>query len=158
MKHRNRYLLCFGLAILLAAAFIFSRLFSLSSPKGYLKTHLHVDIGPAVILMDHDTHGGFHGDGSYLLIADCSQSRDSFLEQTKDWSLLPLPEELAQAVSQVPQFSEDFSQGRWYFQDRHSHTSDPSDYALLHSRYSYNFTLAVYDTARDLLYYYELDT
>ena len=47
----------------------------------------------------------------------------------------------------------------WYsFVDRHSESTDSSDDTNLLSRFSFNFSLAVYDAATDRLYYLEFDT
>lgn len=42
--------------------------------------------------------------------------------------------------------------------DRHSQSQDPFDDSELHQLYSWNFTLAVYDSKNERLYYYEFDT
>ena len=41
-----------------------------------------------------DTHGGFHGDGSYYLILDCSENKEKALENLSGWTELPLSENL----------------------------------------------------------------
>lgn len=46
------------------------------------------------IVEEVDTHGGFHGDGSYYLILDCSENKDKALENLSDWTELPLSENL----------------------------------------------------------------
>ena len=48
--------------------------------------------------------------------------------------------------------------GFYYLYDRHSDSRDPYDDSLLHQRYSWNFTAAVYDSGAGRLYYYEFDT
>ncbi len=49
-------------------------------------------------------------------------------------------------------------QGYYYFLDRHTDAKNKHDDTDLRNRYSYNFSLAMYDSKTDKLYYYELDT
>ena len=48
--------------------------------------------------------------------------------------------------------------GYYFFYDRHSESSDPFDSSEVLDRSSLNFTVAVYDTETDKLYYAEMDT
>ena len=54
--------------------------------------------------------------------------------------------------------AEGVEEGFYYFYDRHSQSQDPFDDSELHQLYSWNFTLAVYDSKNERLYYYEFDT
>ena len=46
------------------------------------------------VLKETDSHRGFHGDGDYVLILDCSENKEKALEYTKEWEILPLTENL----------------------------------------------------------------
>ena len=46
------------------------------------------------VVDEKDTHGGFHGDGSYYLILDCSEETEQAAELINDWVPLPLAENL----------------------------------------------------------------
>ncbi len=46
------------------------------------------------VLKETDSHRGFHGDGDYVLILDCSENIEKALEYTKEWKSLPLTENL----------------------------------------------------------------
>lgn len=48
--------------------------------------------------------------------------------------------------------------GYYYFYDRQSESTDAYDDTDVFDRGSYNFTLAVYDSDMDMLYYVEFDT
>ena len=48
--------------------------------------------------------------------------------------------------------------GYYMFMDRSSESTDNTDDSMLLSRYSFNFTIAIYDTDTDILYYFEYDT
>jgi len=123
------------------------------------------------VVDENDTHGGFHGDGSYYLILDCSEKNEQAKELVKDWKELPLTENLQLAmhggskdgVSYGYGFAEEahwptINHGVYKFVDRHSEAVDKSDDTNLFSRYSFNFSIAVYDLDTNTLYYFELDT
>ena len=140
-----------------------------------------VDIWPAeyfgfktsefAVIDEEDTHGGFLGDGSYYLILDCSEKREQAMELIEDWKPLPLTENLQlimyggekDGVHYIYYLAEEahwpiINNGVYKFVDRHSEAVDESDDTNLFNRYSYNFTIAVYDFDTDKLYYFEFDT
>ncbi len=129
------------------------------------------DVADFILVEEEDTHGGFLGDGSYYLILDCSQNAGQAREITKDWRSLPLTETLELAmyggvrgnINYGYHFAEKahlprISNGVYRFHDRHSDSADPSDDTDLLNRYSFNFSMAVYDLDTDRLYYFAMDT
>ncbi|MBR3840001.1 MAG: hypothetical protein IKM20_02575 [Erysipelotrichales bacterium] len=123
------------------------------------------------IIAEEDTHGGFHGDGSYYLILDCSEKKEEVEVIINDWKPLPLSENLQlmmyggekDGMYYHSNIAEDahwpiINNGVYKFIDRHSGVVDQSDDTDLLNRYSYNFSIAVYDLDTNTLYYYELDT
>ena len=48
--------------------------------------------------------------------------------------------------------------GYYMFEDRHSESKDSRDDSELFDRYSFNFSIAIYDCDTDKLYYFEFDT
>ena len=48
--------------------------------------------------------------------------------------------------------------GVYKFVDRHSESKNISDDSEMLDRYSFNFSIAVYDLDSDILYYFEMDT
>lgn len=164
MRTGWKVLLCLIAAAVLSTAALsaLEPLTDQAATRNYLSRQLGVNIGDCPVLRDRDTHGGFHGDGERLIVADCSSRRAELLEQTAAWPALPLTGNLARAALGIPQFpdglTEDGAEGRYWFLDRHSQAEDPHDPSGLYGRYSSNYTLAVYDAASDRLYYYELDT
>lgn len=120
------------------------------------------------VVDETDSHGGFHGDGTYFLILDCSKNKELSMKLVKDWKVLPLTENLhtilygndtygallLEEEGSIPVISN----GYYYFYDRHSESIDFSDDTELLHRYSYNFTLAIYDSDTDIMYYVEFDT
>ena len=123
------------------------------------------------VVEEKDTHGGFHGDGSYYLILDCSQNSNKAHEIIKGWTELPLSDNLdlamyggeKGAVSYGYKFAEDahwptINNGFYKFVDRHSESVNESDDTNLLNRHSFNFSVAIYDLDTETLYYFEIDT
>jgi hypothetical protein len=136
---------------------------------------LGIDPSSATVVESSDSHSGFHGDG--LLFAQISIADDSvgaILSQRDEWKPLPLAENLTALAYGIttetsqtgpyltneanePVFPE-IQNGYYYFEDRHSQSTDPYDDADVLGRNSFNFTLAIYDTDTNTLYYAEFDT
>lgn len=141
-----------------AGAAIFAvLLFSLflRSNFGFLKADFDV-------VYELDTHGGFHNDGEYYLILDCSKNRKEALDNIKNWKALPLPENLENAFFGSlggSKIAEELNMpkignGAYIFRDRLDGKNDD----LNIGEGPYNFSVAVYDSDNDIMYYYELDT
>ncbi len=123
------------------------------------------------VVEEQDTHGGFHGDGSYYLILDCSNNTETALEIVDSWNDMPLSENLdlimfggeKGGMSYGYNLSEEahipkIENGYYCFIDRHSEAEDSSDDSELFSRNSFNFSLAFYDSDTNIFYYFEFDT
>ena len=123
------------------------------------------------VLEETDTHDGFYGDGSYYLILDCSEETEQAAELIKDWTLLPLTEnlELVMYGGEKDGLSYEYNlaeeahwptirNGVYKFVDRHSEATNKSDDTNLMGRHSFNFSVAVYDLDTNTLYYFEFDT
>ena len=101
-----------------------------------------------------DTHGWF-GDGETFLTITFEETP----EWLADWKELPLTGALVRVnESLANNYFPDIQQGWYFFKDRHSQSQDSTDDSQLFGRASWNFTLAVYDSQTDTLYYYVLDT
>lgn len=123
------------------------------------------------VIEELDTHGGFHGDGFYYLILDCSENKQVALENVSGWETLPLSENLAlimygghkDGMWYGYNLAEDanippIENGYYIFKDRHSDSSDSADDSELFNRHSFNFSIAIYDSDTDIMYYFEFDT
>lgn len=119
------------------------------------------------VVEEKDTHGGFHGDGTYSLALDCSLNKEVAMQMIKSWNAFPLSENLQTILYGSDAHSSllaeetnipEITNGYYYFCDRHSESRDASDDTDLFHRYSYNFTLMLYDSDTDRLYYVEFDT
>ena len=127
--------------------------------------------GEPEILCNLDTHGGFHGDGDWSAVLRYgSNDLLSALSGHPEWRPLPLSETLSDALEiyasdmvegiafQGPMLSA--KHGYYFFLDRQTAADNtaPKDESKLLSRYSVNFTLAVYDADTSFLYILEADT
>ena len=117
------------------------------------------------VVEEQETHEGWLGDGSYYLVLDCVNNPDAALCIVSNWKRLPLSENLNRIMYTHSGFnlSEEahmpvIENGYYYFEDRHAEATDSTDDSELFSRYSYNFSLAVYDTDTNRFYYFEFDT
>jgi len=137
--------------------------------KKYIKKEIDIDISSCQIMKDEDTHGGFLGDGDYLVIADCSENKENILNQISHWKCFPLTQNLERVVygfekgevtitKQISESIPRIENGYYYFYDRNSESKDPFNEDELFDRASYNYTLALYDRDTNLFYYFELDT
>lgn len=115
------------------------------------------------VVEELDTHGGFLGDGSYYLLLDCSDNEKEALDKVKGWEKLPLSENLERIMyggyelaekAHIPQIEN----GYYIFEDRSSESTDITDDTELFDRYSFNFSIAIYDCNTNKMYYFEFDT
>lgn len=158
---------------ILAVVYAFVLLAALSSCLTSLQSDSYFGFSKQrfTVVEEKDTHGGFVGDGSYYLILDCSDNTEDALSIVADWNELPLSENLNLIMyggeKDGKTYGYDLSEeahmpvienGYYYFEDRHSEAKDVSDDSELFSRASYNFSLAVYDSDTNRLYYFEFDT
>lgn len=146
--------------------------------KTYLKK-LSKEVGVNMIwgdmVSEGDSHGGFHGDGTKILVLHYTDSSmEPEFEENEKWSAFPLPQELETVIYgktegnytsgpyiayesvgiEIPEITN----GYYYFKDRFSETSNPYDYSEVLGRGAFNFTLLLYDCDTDLLYICEVDT
>lgn len=138
---------------------------------------LMVTCTDGTIVFNEDHHEGFHGDGYCFIEVEFPNTEKDLIEEIKQsdaWMPLPLTENLNTAVygsatryrvtgplvtdnKQAVLFPA-IMNGYYFFLDRSSESTNNKDDTDLLSRYSYNFTVAIYDTDTHRLYYYELDT
>ncbi len=145
----------------------------------HISETLSIDCSSAELISKYDSHGGFHGDGTSfyeLRFRDTSQVTN--ISGSDDWNEFPLSDNAASLIWGLQTEYEDASplvtkdndwdnplfpkveHGYWFFLDRHSYATDPKDdsHVLDSSRPSFNFTVAIYDTDSNTLYYSEFDT
>ncbi|WP_303873615.1 hypothetical protein [Eubacterium ramulus] len=124
-----------------------------------------------------DTHSGSHGDGDSL--QTWTFAEDSLLKQIQAdsaWKSFPLTENLeallygvtydeglsVTVVGPYVSFSEEqlprVEHGYYYFVDRQAESEQQNSDEQILERVSYNFSIAIYDTDTDTLYYVEADS
>lgn len=81
--------------------------------------------------------------------------------RNEHWRELPLPEILIDATGtfdkelKIPEIEN----GYWFYLDRNIEATDKyNENDMYNGRYSYNYSIAVFDSDANILYYYELDT
>lgn len=116
---------------------------------------------------EKDNHGGFHGDGESLAKIYFSENQAKKfiekIEKNEHWRELPMTETLQGYANysyyegmEIP-FVEN---GYWFVLDRHSKATNKYDENGIfeEGRYSRNYSVAVFDTDANILYYSEEDT
>lgn len=159
------------LCILLCLCLLLSGCSDEPDPLELVSDELGADVTSGTLVNYDGSHGEFHGDGvTALQIVIPSLS----VPEGPNWHPLPLSENLSRALygksgdgyRHAPLFTDEqgdpllprIESGCWFFLDRHSQSTDSSDDTDLFSRYSWNFTVAVYDSAAGILYFFRLDT
>lgn len=165
MKKRSFVIVCIILAIFIIISYI---LFSIKFGKHiYISSKTEIKIPLSAKLKNNDSHGGFHGDGESLakIYFTSEQAKKIELEinYNKHWRKLPMPERLQNCVSLYTE--EEMSMpiienGYWFYLDRHSDADNKYDENERYEekRASRNYSVAVFDSDENILYYYELDT
>ena len=136
---------------------------------------LGLDLSGGKYIKRIETHDGFFGDGEYyarIKFADAAQVLES-LRNNKDWKDPPLPRSLLYLLYDDEEgdtldlkhdkrmFFPNTENCRYFFINRSVNVEYPEnmnpDY-LLDRTFSWNFTVAVFDLDKNILYVYELDT
>ncbi len=146
-------------------------LFSFLSPESLtdrIRQELGVEVSQGSVLESTDTHGGFHGDGTTFIKLSVPGTVFASREESFAWKQFPLTDNLHSALygDSLCLFEDEkgdpllpyIKNGYYLFQDRHSQSTDPADDAELYSRASWNFTLSIYDTDTETLYYLRFDS
>lgn len=182
MKNINRIILS-AFLLLLTASFGCVPIMS-SDSRSSAGRLVELDLSRASIVLDEDSHGGFHGDGTWLLILGCKDVSTSpftvtdehgkqsamtvsiadSIASNKHWHSLPMSGNVSELVKRThyenscESFFPEITNGYYYFKDRSSEAVDRYSDSEVYNRYSFNYTLAVYDSDTDMLYICVLDT
>lgn len=129
---------------------------------------LGINASAGTVASASDSHGGFHGDGlTFIQLRFSDDSFGSSIQST--WHPLPLsgnlhtfiygspgagPYVIQNGVSCFPPVQN----GYYYFEDRHTESTDPQSDLDLFRRHSFNVTFALYDADTQTLSYCEFDT
>lgn len=140
------------------------------SPQEIVSKELGIDVSKGVETSNIDTHGGFHGDGNTCIALrfDDDSALDAIKNNSK-WKEFPLDETMQALVyglkdetGEIGPFLNDnegnalvpeIQNGYYLLIDRHS--DKKSD---ILERGSFNFTVGLYDTDNNIIYFCKLDT
>lgn len=133
----------------------------------HISESLGIDVSNGTVINSYDDHSGFQGDGtSYAVLSFEDNELETMISAPGGWHALPLTDHLetliygtrTETTATGPFLGITMTRvdsGYWYFYDRQGETT--SDAEVL-NRNSYNYTFALYDAEKDLLYYCEYDT
>lgn len=149
---------------------LFMYIFAQSTPQGYVSKYLGIDCSRGIANEYIETHGGFLGDGdTFIEIQFLNNDFEKRICESEGWNKLPLTENLEiiihgvsdeerdrepRVVGEIPEIKN----GYYYFEDRYYESTDKYDDSEVFERYSYNYTIAIYDADTMILYYCEEDT
>lgn len=130
--------------------------------KRQVSQELSLELPPSDVEFYEDTHGGFLGDGTtYIRLKFYDGALPENFWYDVRWHSLPLTENLAGWVPRIngeAACALGVQTGWYYFRDRHSEAEHDWDDAPINGRFSYNFTLAVYNTDTQTIHFLKLDT
>ena len=148
---------------------------AMQTDKNAISDELGVDLSSGKQISYSEGHGGFHGDGMTYVVLKFSN--DTALEQIREneaWNEFPLDDTVTALVYGLSDTTDgtmysvgpfitdeqgaacipEIQNGYYYLLDRHSEKGETE----ILERASFNFTLGIYDTDTDILYYCKFDT
>lgn len=140
------------------------------SASDYLKEQINIDITDCIVLRDNDSHNIF-GIGETIIEANCKYDKENIEKQIKDYNKLPLSENLQYIMYQEEKKDEneelyqlaknnkipEIKDGYYYFINRYNKRELKYDDKDIFEDISLKFTLVLYDSSTNILYYYEYD-
>lgn len=143
--------------------------------KKQLSKTLGVDLSGGKVLQSEDTHGGFLGDDvTFITLSFADGELPAQLREGERWHELPLSENVTALLWGIETPSSLYGpyiadqngdplfpvveNGFWFFIDRQNTGADIYDDSQVLDRYSFNITVAIYDSETGMLYYCEFDT
>ncbi len=134
---------------------------------------LGIDLSAASVLSSYDDHGGFHGDGMTWICYDCAETDIADqIRETENWKPFPLDDTVQALIygtedgwTTIGPYVTDtdgkpllppVEEGFYILLDRQS--EELKEEPDLLRRSSFNFTLGIYDSVREVLYYLKFDT
>ena len=175
---KNEKIFCMLSALMLTISALAGCQAGSSSVQNKISDVLGINVSDGEEIQGSDSHGGFHGDGMKDVVLSFSDDLSGQIVGSDGWKPLPLSQNLTALVYGIRWESDDatyqvgpyltddnnnpvipqIENGYYYFLDRHSKSVDSYDDSDVLERHSYNFTIAIYDSNTDTLYYAEYDT
>ncbi len=140
--------------------FIFDYFDGFFSPLSlkHISKEINADVSGGEMIYGFDNHGGFHGDGHAYIEIKMPSSFEEELKDNSEWQSLPMLEE----VRGLCDYNIDKCNGKDY-ERAIPHVKNGFYYYINRSpditkSYIPNFTVAVYDSDSDIMYYWEYDS
>lgn len=150
---------------------IFSLTACHNDPLDSISNEIGIDITHGKEISFFDDHGGFHGDGqTYAVIKFSDNNVLNSIKNASQWKTLPLDETIKTLICGVkdenfnngPYLADNngnavfppIKKGYYLFIDRNNEGSS----ANILNRFSFNFTITIYDIDTNTLHYGKLDT
>ena len=131
----------------------------------FYSSQIEIKIPLFAKMEEKDTHGGFHGDGEATLrVYFSNKQAEKFvnkINQNNHWGKLPMPEDLQKRLPNEVEREIAIStieNGYWFFVDRHNEATDKYNYNDMFGRASLNYSIAVFDTDSNILYFFASDS
>ncbi len=140
-----------------------------------ISNEIGIHLPKKIEISSYDAHSGFNGDGTTFTMIkfkekDIEKVRTN-IKENDNWNELPLTENLQlimyggtkNNVEYMYHLAKEVGMpivhnGYWIFIDRFDNLNTLNDDSKLFDRHSFNFTIAIYDTDTDILYYCKNDT
>lgn len=131
----------------------------------YVASQIEIHIPFAVKNDNKDSHGGVQREGEslskfYFDEKNAVKFKEK-INKNQHWKKLPMTKIVEESTGawdkemKIPEVKN----GYWFYLDRHSEATDKyNENDMYNGRYSFNYSVAVYDTDENILYFYELDT
>ena len=151
-------------SVILAALFLLAALAGCgASPERELSSALGLDLTGCDSIDYADKHGGFHNDGEtharLTFSGGAAEALKSAIADSESWEPLPMSEALSAALAQNESTGlPEVENGSYFFLDRSDGSRDVKSLSEFSARYSFNYTVAIYSSDDDTLYFYVLDT
>lgn len=137
-----------------------------------LKREFNISKEKYEVITEYESERNFLGDGEDWLILDCSNQKDLVLEEIRNWKPLPMSDDLYTIIFGGKKgditysgygFAEetnlrDVKNGYYLFLNRSSEDIDKYSEENIFDHYFGNFSLGIYDTDTNKLYYFKYDS
>ena len=171
-KTHKVMLITLGITIVIVGYGFFRTITSISTYTKGIGVNLPKD---STIIMDGDSHGGFHGDGEYYseiqLTDDGIKKFSNNANKTGEWFPTPLPKDIEIILhggeyeginynigNKSKNIPKDIKNGIYYVRDRFAESNSNMKNKNILSRNSFNVTVSILDFETKKLYVYKLDT
>ncbi len=163
------------LTVIALSAVLFISACAHLTTEGAISEEIGVDISDGNIISGFDNHGGFHGDGCSFYIVEFEDGKMAErLSKNEQWKELPLDETVQTLVygisdetgSKGPYVTDDnnnclipeIQNGYYTLTDRYlQYYPEEKDKSIL-DRAALNYTLGIYDSDTNILYFFREDT